>query len=42
MGEGALGASSVAELFFDNIVAFFTVPSEVSSDRYSCLTTSFG
>ena len=41
VGEGALSASSVAKLFFDNIVRFFGVPAEVISDRGSRLTASF-
>ena len=40
MGEGALSASSVAKLFFDNVVRFFGVPGEISS-RYPRFTAYF-
>ena len=41
MREEALSASSVAKLFFDNIVRFFGVLSEVISDRDPRLTAFF-
>ena len=41
MGEGALGASSVAKLFFDNIVRFFGIPGEVILNSDPSLTASF-
>ena len=40
VGEGALSASSVAKLFFDNIVSFFAVSPEVISDRDPRFTAS--
>ena len=30
VGEGALSASSVAKLFFDNVARFFGIPAEVN------------
>ena len=33
VGEGALSASSVAKLFFDNVVRLFAVLAEVISNR---------
>ena len=41
MGEGALSASSVAKLFFENIVRLFGVPSVVNLDRGPRFTGSF-
>ena len=41
VGEGALSASLVAKLFFDNVVRFFGVPAEVISDRDPRFTASF-
>ena len=38
--EGALSASSVAMLFFDNVVSLFGIPGEVVSDRDLKVTTS--
>ena len=40
VGEGALSASSVAKLFFDNVIRFFGVLDEVISHRYPRFTTS--
>ena len=41
MGEGALSASSVAKLFFDNIVKLLDIFAEVNSDRDHRLTALF-
>ena len=41
VGEGALSASSIAKLFFDNVVRFFGVNTEVISDRDSSFTATF-
>ena len=41
MEEGALRASSVAMLLFDNVVRFFGVPAEVTLDRHPRFTSSF-
>ena len=41
IGEGSLGASSVAKLFFDNKVRFFGIPAEVILDWYPRLAASF-
>ena len=41
VGEGALSASSVAKLFFDNVVRFFGVPAEVTLDMDPRFTASF-
>ena len=41
MGEGALRASLVAKLFFDNVVRFFGVPAEVILEREARFTASF-
>ena len=41
VGEGALTAFSVAKLFFDNVVRFFHIPAEVTSDRDPKFTVSF-
>ena len=41
MGEGALSASSVAKLYFDNIVRVFDVPGEVISDGDPMFIASF-
>ena len=42
VGEGALSASSVAKCFFDNIVRFLGIPTEVISDREPRFTAFFG
>ena len=39
--EGALSASSVAKLFFDNVVRLFGIPGEVISDRDLRFTAYF-
>ena len=41
MGEGALSASLVAKLFFDNVVRFSGTLGEVVSDRDPKFTVSF-
>ena len=41
MGEGALNASPIAKIFFDNIVRFFGVPAKAISNRDPRFTTSF-
>ena len=41
MREGALSASSIAKLFFNNVVRYFGVPTEVISDRDTRFTASF-
>ena len=41
VGEGALSASSVAKLFFDNIAKFFGIPAEVISDKDPRFTAFF-
>ena len=41
VGEGALSASLVANLFFFNVVKFFGVLAEVIIDREPRLATSF-
>ena len=41
VGEGALSASLVAKLFFDNVIRFFGVPGELISDRGPRFTASF-
>ena len=40
MGEGALSASLVAKIFFDNIVRFFGIPGEVILYRDPRFTVS--
>ena len=39
--EGALCASSVSELFFDNVFRFFGIPTKVISDKDTRFTASF-
>ena len=41
LGEGGLSTSSVARLFFDNIVLFFGIPSEATSEGEPRFTASF-
>ena len=40
VGEGALSASLLAKLFFNNVVRFFGIPKEVISDRGPRFTAS--
>ena len=41
VGKGALSTSSVAKLFFDNVVRSLGVFTEMISDRYPRFTASF-
>ena len=41
IGEGALSASLVARFFFDNVMRFFGIPTEMISDRDPRFTVSF-
>ena len=41
VGEGALSASLVAKLFFENVLRFFYVPAEVVLYRDPRFTDSF-
>ena len=41
VGDGDLSASSVAKLFFDNVVRFFGIPVEVILDRDPRFTACF-
>ena len=41
MGEGALSAQAVAQLFFDNVVRLFGLPRVVLHDRDPRFTSHF-